>query len=111
MLNPAERLRQAIQWRVNVALDPVHHEIRVLHEEVDRLRRDVDRLTPQVASLETRLADLREAPTGAAAEVLDVQREHERVRLRMQAVSHYEERLRRLEERLGDGGAPVEGRS
>jgi hypothetical protein len=109
MLNPAERLRQAIQWRVNVALDPVHHEIRVLHDMVDVLRRDVDRLIPQVASLETRLADLREAPAAGEADVLDVQREHERVRLRLQAVSHYEERLRRLEERLGDGGAPVEG--
>lgn len=68
-------------------------------------------LTPQVSGLEARVEDLRESvespPVGAAdaADVMDalarIRTEHRRVSARMAAISHYEERLRRLE-----GSAP-----
>jgi hypothetical protein len=73
-----------------------------LGENVAFMRSEFDRLLPHVASLETRLADLgdgRLASDGDAGRAL----EEERVRIQLQAVSHYEERLRRLEGALSAG--------
>jgi DNA repair exonuclease SbcCD ATPase subunit len=73
-------------------------------------RVDHGRMSGQVGSLEERLADLEAArqagPLAATDEERDeahslvqaVRREHDQVRVRMQVVSSYEERLRRVEE-------------
>jgi hypothetical protein len=91
--------------------------------EIDSNRRDVEhgRVTTQVGVLEQRLGALEQrlstgtfvADDAGRAEarslVEEVRREHEQVRVRMQLVSHYEERLRRVEEELTSrpGGADL----
>jgi predicted nucleic acid-binding Zn-ribbon protein len=109
VLNLKKRFAAAIEWRVDVRLDGIRHELdgvrRELHEVREAtgdFRRDFDRLIPQIAALETRLADLDERGlTAGDQERLDLARENERIRIKLQAISHYEERLRRLESALG----------
>lgn len=74
--------------------------------------REVNRISPQLAALETKVEALRlalePAPQGDADElaearsiVMAVQEEHRRIRVRLTALTQYEERLRRVEEKLG----------
>ena len=87
-----------------------------LERRLDAVERQADwsanelaRLAPQVAALETRV-EQKARPTVLAGELADlpearslvevVREEHARVRARLSLVSAYEERLRRLEERL-----------
>jgi len=85
--------------------------------------REVNRISPQLAALETKVERLRLALEGARiggpvdgsrggtvdrgelAEarglVEQVQEEHRRIRVRLSALTQYEERLRRIEEHLG----------
>jgi chromosome segregation ATPase len=95
-----------------------------LERRLDAVERQADwsanelaRLAPQVAALETRV-EQKARPTVLAGELQDlpearslvevVREEHARVRARLSLVSAYEERLRRLEERLlqHEGTAP-----
>lgn len=82
--------------------------------EVDSHRRDVEhgRVSVQVGVIEERMGALEqrlssgtfvaddESMAQARSLVDEVRREHEQARVRMQIVSHYEERLRRVEETL-----------
>jgi len=75
--------------------------------------REVNRISPQLAALETKVERLRlaletplqtpapEALTEARGLVETVQEEHRRIRVRLTALTQYEERLRRIEEHLG----------
>lgn len=74
--------------------------------------REVNRISPQLAALETKVEALRLAlepvPGGDADELAEarsivtaIQDEHRRIRVRLSALSQYEERLRRIEEKLG----------
>lgn len=77
-----------------------------LEARVEELDQVVQRLAPHIASLEVRFEDRRieelidgtPAADGQAAALTDaVLSEHRRVGARLAAVSHFEERLRRLE--------------
>jgi uncharacterized coiled-coil protein SlyX len=93
-------------------------------DTVERERRDAQfgTLEVRVADLEQRLADARPASTGTPLDdeqlaegqslLEEVRTEHDRIRVRMQIVSAYEERLRRVEESVaalydGDRRHPV----
>jgi len=100
----AGRIIKLIDARAAAHVDPVVHRIAELEGRVtqvtDRLEwlsEDLKRVSPQVASLEARVADAGLSPDQhvARAEI-----EHMRTRVRMQAVSHYEDRIRAIEERI-----------
>ena len=99
---------------------------RVRPIELDSHRREIEhgRVKVQVGVIEERLGALEERLQGgtfvadddsmaqARSLVEEIRHEHEQVRVRMQLVSHYEERLRRVEEALtglhgGDPRHPV----
>lgn len=75
--------------------------------------REINRIAHQLAALESKVEDLRQqlAPVpvpgspdeveAARSLVDEIRTEHQRVRVRLSAVTTYEERLRRLEEKLG----------
>ncbi|RCL91590.1 MAG: hypothetical protein DBW62_01705 [Microbacterium sp.] len=111
-----QRLGAAIDWRVDDRVGAVRNRVGQLAEDVAGLRREMDslrghvitdygymraefdRIAPQVAALEYRLdrvsQTLGDVPEDDRSRA---ELEHERARLRMELVSHYEERLRRLE--------------
>lgn len=82
--------------------------------KANRTFAELERLQPQLAAVEQRLEELRQRvdtrlDPGTAEEQREAQRlvdlirrEHEQIRGRMTAISWYEERLRKLEERVGD---------
>lgn len=85
--------------------------LKIVSERVDDLREHVDfmgatydRMEPQLAALEWRMEDMRYrvrhiANDGELDELAaEARAEHERARIRLELASHYEERLRRLEE-------------
>ncbi|MFP5372284.1 MAG: hypothetical protein ACLGI3_16270 [Actinomycetes bacterium] len=88
-----------------------------LQRQADWSANELARLAPQVAALETRV-EQKARPTVLTGDLADlpearslvelVREEHARVRARLSLVSAYEERLRRLEERLlaREGAAP-----
>ena len=88
-----------------------------VERQADWSANELARLAPQVAALETRM-EQKARPTVLAGGLEDlpearalvelVREEHARVRARLSMVSAYEERLRRIEERLlsRDGAAP-----
>ena len=94
-------------------------------EQIARLREvDHERMCSQVAALEARVARLEQLQsdgplvadaeaTAASTSLLDeIRREHEQIRVRMQIITWYEERLRRVESSLlalyeGDRRHPV----
>lgn len=84
---------------------------------IDEHQRELARVAPQVAALEARLAaltgaspatpdlesalDRAEAGDSVPADLLEaIRAEHARVRARVSAAARYEERLRRVEEKL-----------
>lgn len=114
------RLRSDLDRR----LGELDGRVGALERRVDAVERTADwsanelaRLAPQVAALETRV-EQKARPIVLAGELEDlpearslvevVREEHARVRARLSLVSAYEERLRRLEERLlqREGAAP-----
>jgi hypothetical protein len=119
------RLLGRVRRRVRRLLGGPDHaaEIRALRAEMAEVRamskrRNVEhsRVTVQMGAFEERMGRLEEllgsqAPvTDGASEVGQdaIRREQEQARVRMQIVSHYEERLRRVEEavsKLYDGDA------
>ena len=118
------RLDAAVARRVDKALAQLRDEIEVERENLrgereeyearlrgnqadfSFLRSEFDRLAPQLASLEVRFERLRNEldlpPLNPDTELQRARAEHERARLRLQAVSRFEERLRRLEHDRAD---------
>jgi hypothetical protein len=107
--------KQAKQIRaLQTALAAIEQRQRPM--ELSSNRRDVEhgRVTAQMGAFEERMGRLEElvgtgtfvADDAAMAEarslVEAIRREHAQVRVRMQIVSHYEERLRRVEEALAE---------
>ncbi|NII70369.1 hypothetical protein [Microbacterium ulmi] len=90
--------------REEIARENADYESRLAGTQADfsYLRSEFDRIAPQLAALEQRFESLRHElsvaerdPDGILAQA---RREHERARLRLELVAHYEERLRRLED-------------
>ena len=122
MLNRIRRrLDRAVERRIDARLDAqLDARIDPMREEIARAQRDFDarlggtqadfsyvrsefdRIAPQVAALEQRLEALRaHLDLGGLDEESALARaraEHERARIRLELASHYEERLRRLED-------------
>jgi septation ring formation regulator EzrA len=112
-----QRLEQQTQRRILAELGrEVRAAIKDLREKLVPMQRDItirdlehSNLRAQLATLEERLGPIEEvlsdgrlvAAEGDAAEALTVldavRREHEQIRVRMQIISAYEERLRRVE--------------
>lgn len=69
-----------------------------LQADYDFLRSEFDRLAPQLAALEYRLERNDRAEPNLVRDLSTAELEHERARMRLELASHYEERLRRLEE-------------
>jgi hypothetical protein len=110
-----ERLRK-IQTRLDriaKRTDRVEKAMRLTVKDAELHVREVNRIGPQLAALEGKVEDLRQALEAtphvdsdddvreARTLVEGIRREHKQVRLRLSAVTTYEERLRRIEERLG----------
>lgn len=81
-------------------------------KEAEFYVREINRVSPQLAALESKVEDLRQAlstPSVGSPEELvearslveEIRAEHTRIRVRLSAVTTYEERLRRIEEKLG----------
>lgn len=102
------RFDAAIVWRIDARVAGIEAQLREVDERARWTAGEVARIAPDIAALEVRLATLQEqlsddrleaAPESEARTALaGIRAEHERVRVRLQAVSQYEERLRRLEE-------------
>lgn len=85
---------------------------RATAKEAELHVREMNRIAPQLAALESKVENLRQAleaaPTVDGEDdisrarniVHEVRREHEQIRVRLSAVTSYEERLRRIEESL-----------
>jgi DNA repair ATPase RecN len=83
------------------------------YKEAEFHVREMKRIAPQLAALERRVEEIRQRLEAAPrvdepAELAEsrslieeVRREHAQVRVRLSAVTSYEERLRRIEEKLG----------
>jgi DNA repair exonuclease SbcCD ATPase subunit len=127
-----KRLDARVRGLVDEALAPVRRRLTAQSRRIARLEAKLDerlpdavrtanrtyaeleRLQPQLAAVEQRLEELRQRvdtrlDPGTAEEqeearrLVDlIRREHEQIRSRMTAISWYEERLRKLEERVGD---------
>ena len=107
------RLRADVDRR----LAEVDRRLGAVERQADWSANELARLAPQVAAVETRV-EQKARPTVLTGELADlpeartlvevVRDEHARVRARLALVSAYEERLRRLEERLlqREGAAP-----
>ncbi len=102
------RLGASIDARVAAQLDSRIRSIEErLHwldrERIELIDQEVQRISPQVGALEIRLADrefsdqIIAADGRGASDREMMEREHRRISARLQAISHYEERLRRLE--------------
>ena len=107
--------------RLRVDLDrrlgELDRRLGAVERQADWSANELARLAPQVAALETRV-EQKARPTVLTGGLEDlpearslveiVREEHARVRARLSLVSAYEERLRRLEDRLlqRDGAAP-----
>lgn len=104
-LEPLRRRIEDLEIRVNRRLPEAADKATIAHVEVQRMQ-------PQTAAMEQRLEELRQrmdtridpGTTQEQAEarrlVDEVRQEHQRIRSRMTAIAWYEERLRRLEERM-----------
>jgi hypothetical protein len=127
MARVGRRVDQAIRWRIEQALGPVNDRLDVLERRVnERLPQaatkaniahtEVQRMEPQVASMEQRLEELRvrietrldpgtsEERAEAHRLIDEVRTEHQRIRSRMTAIAWYEDRLRKVEQRLDEAG-------
>jgi chromosome segregation ATPase len=110
-----ENLRAAVTKQAS-RLDRLNEVVTDLREELKPLQRgdglrntDLRRMSSQLAAVEERLGKLddqvheptghlTDAETAEARRLIDeIRNEHEQIRVRMQVVSSYEERLRRVE--------------
>ena len=92
-------------------LDDAEHNLEQARGDLRWSRAELDRLIPHVAAQEGRLETLRESislvpnadtPQLAEARTLieEIQRQHAQIRARLAGISRYEDRLRRLEDRV-----------
>ncbi|MFG1639189.1 hypothetical protein ACGFMK_02770 [Amycolatopsis sp. NPDC049252] len=92
-------------------LDSAEHSLEQARGDLGWARAELDRLIPHVAAQEGRLETLRESislvpntdtPQLAEARTLieEIQRQHAQIRVRLAGISRYEDRLRRLEDRV-----------
>ncbi|SFQ44127.1 hypothetical protein SAMN05421810_107193 [Amycolatopsis arida] len=92
-------------------LDAVEGGLEHVRGDIRWIQNELDRLMPHVAALEDRLETLRERlavvppadePEVAEARSLieEIQRQHAQIRVRLTGIARYEDRLRKLEERL-----------
>jgi len=94
-------------------LEKLERSARQAGKDDELHEREINRIAHQLAALEAKVEDLRErlepAPqvgspdevTTARSLVDEIRTEHQRVRVRLSAVTTYEERMRRIEEKLG----------
>lgn len=113
----SDRISRAISWRVDeriaagerirnleAQLAEANNRLQRMSDDLGFMRATYDRMEPQLAALEWRMEDLRYrvrhiANDGELDELAaEARAEHERARIRLELASHYEERLRRLEE-------------
>lgn len=107
------RIDRAVRLRVDPRFEELTAEMRRQQADYDArlggtqadfsyLRAEFDRIAPQLAALEQRFEALRHqidvADLDPESELERACAEHERARIRLELVAHYEERLRRLEE-------------
>lgn len=94
------RLEQRLKETARAQQD---YEARLAGNQADfsYMRSEFDRIAPQLAALEQRFEQLRAgldvAELPESDRLAQAQVEHERSRIRLELVAHYEERLRRLE--------------
>ncbi|WP_372667776.1 hypothetical protein [Amycolatopsis kentuckyensis] len=92
-------------------LDNAEHSLEQARGDLRWTRAELDRLIPHVAAQEGRLETLRESmslvPKADSAEIAEartlieeIQRQHAQIRVRLAGISRYEDRLRRLEDRV-----------
>ena len=123
---PTKARRRLRLQGVHERIDAVHHDVDRVSERATNVEgateraakdaethvRELNRVAPQLAALEAKVEDLRhrldtpraadDDDLAAARTLVDaIQREHEQIRVRLSAVTTYEERLRRIEEQLG----------
>jgi hypothetical protein len=101
-------VRKVATRRAREVVEPQKERLDALEKEMAVARVDLDRIATDLRSLEQRLDAMTAATdpvTGDEAEVAEarnvleaVRSEHARVRARLQVVSRYEERIRRIEE-------------
>lgn len=110
------RARLSVHWdrleRQARRISEVERVSRTAAKEAELHVREMNRVAPQLAALESKVETLRQAlEAGPRVDEVDdlrqarnivdeVRREHERIRIRLSAVTTYEERLRRIEEKL-----------
>lgn len=101
-------VRKVATRRAREVVEPQQQRLEALENEMAVVRVDLDRIATDLRSLEQRLDAITvgaDPVTGNAVEVAEardvlqaVRSEHARVRARLQVVSRYEERIRRIEE-------------
>ena len=110
-----ERVRQIASRRARAVLERTDERVDQLESDLAVVRVDLERISHQLRALEQRLdaaanavpaADSGTHATDRAGEgntpdpadvLAEIRREHERIRVRFQMMSRYEERVRRLE--------------
>ncbi|WP_309103257.1 hypothetical protein [Microbacterium sp.] len=108
-----EAVERRVDARVAVKLEQVLAELEKSQRDYEArlggtqadfsfIRSEFDRIAPQLAALEQRFEALRAqidlTDVDPAHALVLARAEHERARLRLEIASHYEERLRRLED-------------
>jgi hypothetical protein len=98
-----ERVRQIATRRAKAVSQDTDKRVDGIEAAVEVIRVDLDRIAHQLRSIEHRLdAAGIDAPTEASSDPADelarAKQEHERIRVRSQLVSRFDERLRRVEE-------------
>ncbi|MEU8630696.1 hypothetical protein AB0C38_00910 [Amycolatopsis sp. NPDC048633] len=92
-------------------LDNAEHNLEQARGDLRWARAELDRLIPHVAAQEGRLETLRESmslvPSTDSAQIAEartlieeIQRQHAQIRVRLAGISRYEDRLRRIEDRV-----------
>ncbi|MGZ4427883.1 MAG: hypothetical protein ACXVXC_10765 [Nocardioidaceae bacterium] len=108
-----DRFRRRRIHRLADRVKRAERAVRSAAKENELRAREINRIAPQLAALEGKVEDLRQrlepaprcADEAELAEsrglVEEVRREHRQVRVRLSAVTTFEERVRRIEEKLG----------
>jgi len=126
------RADAALAWRIQQSIDElrgemdgrlrgledrlggVEHRLNGLEPRLVEAEQVLRRMGPQIAAIEGRLESRRESGEPVTADAAGlaearslleaVRAEHERIRARVALASHYEERLRVLEGKVGEAG-------
>jgi hypothetical protein len=102
-----QRIRRIATRRAKAVVEGVSGRVSRLESDAAVVRVDLERIAHQLRALEQRLDSERAdvGPTSGepigddpAAVLAEIRREHERIRIRFQTMTRYEERLRRIED-------------